>query len=95
MGLELTEQLFRMVRRRKRDIYGNWVWEDEDVDSSSGRDEYKEKKVALNASEEVSPFLEWRDYLALVIASLETFLLPFVVLILLLFGLVVAFALLR
>jgi hypothetical protein len=83
-----------MVRRKKRDIYGNWVWEDEDVDAKSHQEEYKEK-VSLNTSEENTPLLEWRDYLALVIASLETFLLPFVVLILLLFGLVLAFALLK
>ncbi len=85
---------FVMVRRKKRDIYGNWDWEDEDVDTKS-RQESWSKKVALNASDDSSTILEWRDYLALVIASLETFLLPFVVLILLLFGLVVALALIR
>ena len=84
-----------MVRRKKRDIYGNWVWEDEDMDSKTPNVEGYNKKVAVESREEGAPMLEWRDYLALVIASLETFLLPFVVLILLLFGMVLAVALIK
>jgi hypothetical protein len=85
-----------LVRRRKRDIYGNWVWEDEDVDAKSRDIEAQyNRRVTVDSSDDKSPILEWRDYLALVIASLETFLLPFVVLILLLFGLIVVFALLK
>jgi hypothetical protein len=84
-----------LVRRKKRDIYGNWVWEDEDIEAKSHSRETYSKKVAVEFREEAGPILEWRDYLALVIASLETFLLPFVVLILLLFGMVLAIALIR
>ena len=84
-----------MVRRKKRDIYGNWVWEDEDIDAKTSNVEAYNKKVAVESREEGGPILEWRDYLALVIASLETFLLPFVVLILLLLGMVLAIALIK
>jgi hypothetical protein len=83
-----------MVRRKKRDIYGNWVWEDGDIDSKTRTESYG-KKVEVESKDESGPFLEWRDYVALVVASLETFLLPFVVLILILFGLVLAVALLK
>jgi hypothetical protein len=84
-----------LVRRKKRDIYGNWVWEDEDIDSKPRTAETYSKKVSVESRDESGPILEWRDYIALVIASLETFLLPFVVLILLLFGMVLAIALIK
>jgi len=81
-----------LVRRKKRDIYGNRIWEDEDIESVP---EYLNKKVEVESKDESSPILEWRDYVALVVASLETFLLPFVVLILILFSLLVFVTLLR
>jgi len=85
-----------LVRRRKRDVYGNWVWEDVDVDAKSRETEDRHSgRVAIDSYDEGTPVLEWRDYFALVIASLETFLLPFVVLILLLFGMIVVFAILK
>ncbi|MDA4130458.1 MAG: hypothetical protein OK457_06780 [Thaumarchaeota archaeon] len=82
-----------MVRRKKRDIYGNWVWEDIDLGTKSK--EETEYGGPIEASELGSQGLEWRDYLALVLASLETFLLPFVVLILILLGLILVLALVR
>ena len=69
-------------RRRVRDIYGNWVHEDPD-----------EKKIDLSKSsnkEEVH--LDWRDYIALTIASLETFLLPIVVFIIVIIVLAIGLA---
>jgi hypothetical protein len=69
-------------RRRVRDIYGNWVYEDPD-----------EKEIELSKSsnnEEVH--LDWRDYIALTIASLETFLLPIVVFIIVIIVLAIGLA---
>lgn len=68
-----------MAGRRKRDIYGNWKW-DED-----------EKQVdPVRETEQIK--LDWRDVIALTIASLQTFLLPIVVFLVILFVLAVAFA---
>ena len=39
--------------------------------------------------------LDWRDYIAITIASLETILLPLVIFILVIFGIVIAVALFR
>lgn len=56
-------------RRRVRDIYGNWIYEDPDErEIDPGKSSNKEEV-----------HLDWRDYVALTIASLETFLLPIVV----------------
>ncbi|MDA4112406.1 MAG: hypothetical protein OK439_07685 [Thaumarchaeota archaeon] len=75
-----------MVKRRKRDEYGNWVWEDKAFDEKSERS-VSEQSQAIN--------LDWRDYIALTIASLETFLLPFVIFILVMLGVVLALAFFR
>ena len=63
-----------LVKRRKRDVYGNWTWEDDE--------ETDRPTAAVEHTQEVG--LDWRDYIALAIASLETVLLPMVVLILIL-----------
>lgn len=90
-----------MVKRRKRDIYGNWIWVDDDeiktptdknaVDPSLGNGTPKtggnDSIQGRNEGEELS--LDWRDFVALSIASLETFLLPIVVFILVLVGIVI------
>ena len=93
-----------MVRRRQRDIYGNWVWEDEEEkeennevtqdpsqseqDSSSltTREEHNNGLRRIKETESLS--LDWRDYIALTIASLETILLPIVVFVVVLIFLV-------
>ncbi|MDG7001428.1 MAG: hypothetical protein JRN15_20210 [Nitrososphaerota archaeon] len=74
------------MRRRKRDAYGNWTWEDIGEPKSSSS-EALEQTQGLN--------LDWRDYIALAIASLETFLLPMVIFILILLGLAFALNLLK
>lgn len=68
-------------RRRVRDIYGNWVYED------SGEKELDQSK---SSKEEVH--LDWRDYIALTIASLETFLIPIVVFIIVIIVLAIGLA---
>ena len=92
-----------LVRRRKRDIYGNWVWEDDaeiqasgdntSVDNTSRRMPEARKEKTERENEEIS--LDWRDFVALTIASLETFLLPIVVFILILVGIVIGSSLFR
>lgn len=65
--------------RRKRDIYGNWVWDEDkkQVDSAGDIEQIK---------------LDWRDVIALTVASLQTFLIPIVVFLVILFVLAVVFA---
>ena len=72
-----------MVKRRKRDEYGNSVWEDDTAGEKS-------EQPLVEQSQAIS--LDWKDYIALTIASLETFLLPFVIFILVLLGVVLALA---
>ncbi len=85
-----------MVKRRKRDLYGNWVWEDDDEigtpsENKSSNDSAKENSASpyLDSREGEEINLDWKDYIALSIASMETFLLPIVVFILVLLGIVV------
>jgi hypothetical protein len=63
-----------LARRKIRDIYGNWVNEDEEtgaqpLSSSPSRSQEREESIRL----------EWRDWIALIIASLQTVLLPIVI----------------
>jgi hypothetical protein len=81
-----------MVRKRIRDSYGNWVWEDEESEEFQVLGEKK-----LSVQEEVEKRKEgtsydWRDYVALTIASLETYLFPIVILIVIIFGIAVLLA---
>jgi len=86
-----------MVKRRERDIYGNWVWTDDNLNER--KDEAKSKSIQRKEEkkfpndEQIN--LDWRDYVALTIASLETFLLPIVIFIIVLVGLVLILPLLR
>ncbi len=73
-----------LAKRRKRDAYGNWGWED-DISSSTAKASEQDENIKL----------EWRDYIALAIASLETFLLPLVAFILVILGVVFALAIFR
>jgi len=86
-----------MGRRKFRDIYGNWVYEDdEEEDHKSSLPEEKisppteghelEKEKGPKTSE-----LDWRDWIALMIASLETILLPLIIFILIMVILAVLF----
>jgi hypothetical protein len=89
------------VKRRKRDIYGNWIWEDEkEIHTSDENESIREPSKAPppkyeeeKENEELK--LDWRDFVALSIASLETFLLPIVVFILILLGIVIGLSFLR
>lgn len=68
-----------LPRRRKRDNYGNWVWD--------------EDRTPVDSVEKVEQIrLDWRDLIALSIASLETFILPLVVFLVILFVVALAFA---
>jgi hypothetical protein len=71
-----------LSRKRKRDIYGNWTWDEDDADSSASSN-------SLERNEKVK--LEWRDIVALTIASLETFLLPVVIFLLVIFIIALVF----
>jgi hypothetical protein len=91
-----------LVRRRKRDIYGNWVWEDDDeirtpdqnrVVGDGVRARSSHRLGANKDNEELN--LDWRDFVALSIASLETFLLPIVVFITVLFLIVLGLSFFR
>jgi hypothetical protein len=94
-----------MVKRRKRDVYGNWVWEDDEelltdnekkTLTATGRKGQSAPPVPNTEDkerEEIS--LDWKDIVALSIASLETFLLPLVVFILIIVGIVLGLALLH
>ena len=87
-----------MARRRVRDIYGNWVYEDtegeEDIDNdetggSSEGNRGPDRNKNLGKDDKESIRLDWRDWLALTIASLETILLPIVIFIVVVILLVV------
>lgn len=91
-----------MVKRRKRDIYGNWVWEDDAEIQTPGdikvRSEDPSSKTptqpnGTQGKDDEELKLDWKDFVALSIASLETFLLPIVVFILILIGIVIGLSL--
>jgi len=85
-----------MVKRRKRDAYGNWVWEDdEDIQTTKDVKETRQDKISTRDGQEEGLNLDWRDFVALSIASLETFLLPVVVFILVLLGIVLGLSFFR
>ena len=71
-------------KRRIRDIYGNWVWEDTASEKTSEYSEIEKKNDNVK--------LGWRDFFALAIASLQTIFLPLVILIIVLFILAALFA---
>jgi hypothetical protein len=74
-----------MPRRKVRDIYGNWSWEEDDNSAPPPTSERLDSKAgdenllqpASGNDEKIK--LEWRDWIALTIASLETILLPIVI----------------
>lgn len=65
------------LSRRRRDTYGNWTWVDDDNSSKS----LEENQIKL----------EWRDIIALSVATLETVMLPIVIFLLVLFVLAIVF----
>jgi hypothetical protein len=65
--------------RRKRDIYGNWTWDDDANFSPK----------PLEGENQIK--LDWRDMIALSIATLETVLLPVVIFIAVLFVFAILF----
>lgn len=71
-----------MSKRRKRDIYGNRIWRHEQNSENHSNDSAEEQELRS---------LNWRDYVAISIASLETFLLPLVAFIVILVVLAIIF----
>jgi hypothetical protein len=85
-----------MVKRRKRDAYGNWVWEDdENILTTKETEASPAESSSSRDGQEEGLSLDWRDFVALSIASLETFLLPVVIFILVLLGIVVGLSFFR
>ncbi len=101
------EQNQKLVRRIKRDIYGNWIWEDDDnenvvgkppherfseegEDSNKGEFKPNENREGTK-SDEIK--LDWKDYIALSIAALETVLLPLVIFVVIVLAILLAIAL--
>ncbi len=67
-----------MVRKKVRDIYGNWVWEDEDSSTLETASKGKSKEPEFeNPNADID--LEFKDYIALTLASLQTIFLPVVI----------------
>jgi len=89
-----------MVRRKVRDIYGNWIWEDDEDREDVGEKATSNRTTKDDASNNKSHLsdelsLEWRDYMALFIASLQTILLPLVVFIAIIMALLFIFTILK
>ncbi|HXQ92253.1 MAG TPA: hypothetical protein VN739_04550 [Nitrososphaerales archaeon] len=85
-----------MVKRRRRDAYGNWVWDDdEEILPTKEVEATPAESSPSRGSQKEGLSLDWRDFVALSIASLETFLLPVVVFILVLLGIVVGLSFFR
>jgi hypothetical protein len=94
-----------LVKKKVRDVYGNWIWVDDEYESSEAtysteaEDELLRKarrnELAESASDSENLKLDWRDYVALTLASLQTILLPIVIFILVIFGILIALAFLR
>lgn len=81
-----------MARRKVRDVYGNWTYEDDDSQDRSSNDTLDNVATDGHPSEKNEDVihLEWRDWIALALASFETILLPILVLVILLVVLAVA-----
>ncbi|MHB1908102.1 MAG: hypothetical protein ACYCQJ_04415 [Nitrososphaerales archaeon] len=84
-----------MSRKKVRDIYGNLTQEDDEPssnnenttpDATGSSETYPE-----DSQSEGQVQLEWKDYIALMIASLETFLLPIIIVLVVLVLLAVLF----
>jgi len=100
----VSNTVLAQKRKRVRDVYGNWVSEDvqEGLPSEYGTEDNverasKTRRTLRDRQEETSqPIdLDWRDYIALTIASLQTVLLPIVILILVILGIVAVLAFIR
>jgi hypothetical protein len=77
-------------KRRVRDIYGNWVWADSDQNGTQGEAHSSAGREPLDKEDkDENVKLQWRDYIAITLASLETILLPVVIFIVILFILAV------
>lgn len=80
-----------MKKKLVRDIYGNWVWLDSDQNGSQAGASSNTGRQPLHTEDKKDEDvkLQWRDYIAITIASLETILLPVVIFIVILFILAV------
>ncbi len=70
-----------LVARKVRDIYGNWVWQDDEKST--------DKNISMK---ETTVKLGWKDWVALILAAMQTVLLPITVIIVLLIVFAVIFA---
>ncbi len=104
----MSNTVLAQKRKRVRDVYGNWVSEDaqEGLPSEYGTEDNVERASKTRRTlrdrqdseqqETSQPIdLDWRDYIALTIASLQTVLLPIVILILVILGIVAVLAFIR
>jgi hypothetical protein len=80
-----------LTRKKRRDIYGNWVNEDNEIQNPGSA--VKTGNERSSGDDDLA--LDWRDYIAITLASLQTFLLPIVVLIVLLVSIVLGLAYFR
>jgi hypothetical protein len=81
----------KKMKKRVRDIYGNWVWVDSDQNGLQGKASSNTDREPLGTEDKKDENLklQWRDYIAITIASFETILLPVVIFIVILFILAV------
>lgn len=80
------------LKRKVRDEFGNWVLRSDDESEEKDKQGSIEE---LTAAAQSDIKLDWRDYIALAIASLETVLLPLVIFILIILAIVVILAFMR
>lgn len=79
-----------MARRKVRDIYGNWTWQEGELndDKSDQRDDGRqsdhENDLSQSQRNDATIDLDWRDWIAITIASMETILLPLIVIVVIL-----------
>jgi hypothetical protein len=88
-----------LAGEKKRDIYGNWVSKDDEEEkgnrNSEADAEREIKSLEQQKKTKDTSTLEWKDYIAITIASLETFLLPIIILIAVLLFLVLILAIIH
>jgi hypothetical protein len=79
-----------LARKWKRDLYGNRIPED-----YNEMDQRESGRNSQTIGKEENVELDWRDYIALTIASLETILLPIVIFIAVIVSILLAIVLLK
>lgn len=79
-----------MARRKVRDIYGNWTWQDGELNDDrsdridDGTQSDHENDLSKSQKNDQAIDLDWRDWIAITVASIETILLPLIVIVVIL-----------